>query len=60
MTDLGWANGWIYEPEIVLKCRAARKAGEKHERSETSGPWSCTHVVTCKTCGYTYKYDSGD
>ena len=60
MKNLGWQNGWIEEPEIVRQCREARKAGEKHDLTDKPGPWSCTHVVTCKTCGYTYKYDSGD
>jgi len=61
MKNLGWQNGWKEEPEIVRKCREARKRGEEHDMSGSGkGPWSCTHVVTCKTCEYTYQYDSGD
>ena len=58
MKDLGWANGWKETPEIVTKCREARKNGEKHEMEGGKGPWSCTSVTTCKTCGYTYMVDS--
>jgi len=60
MTNLGWQNGWKEVPEIVKRCNEACKAGEKHEITESRGPWNCTHVVTCKTCQYVYKYDSGD
>ena len=60
MTDLGWANSWDKTPDIVERCRESRKRGEKHEYTDGDGPWRCTHLVTCKTCGYTYHYDSGD
>jgi len=58
--DLGWANGWSKNPDMLTACREARKNGEKHDVKETPGPWTCTHRVTCETCGYTYMYDSGD
>lgn len=63
LQDLGWANGWPNHgdlPEIVAKCMAGMKAGEKHDYREVPGPFSNTHIVTCYTCGYTYQYDSGD
>ena len=56
--DLGWANGWQGTPDIVTQCRAARESGEKHEMAGGAGPWHCTHVTTCLTCGYTFKVDS--
>ena len=59
--DLGWANGWKNSmPEKVERCLRARHAGEKHDCGESPGPWSCTHVFECRTCGYKYMYDSGD
>lgn len=59
--DLGWANGWANEvPAIVERCLDERLAGKVHDCRETPGPWTCTHVFECKTCGYRYIYDSGD
>lgn len=58
--DLGWGNGWQVTPAVVLECSAARSRLEQHEYSDRPGPWTNTHIVTCKTCGYTYQYDSGD
>jgi hypothetical protein len=59
MEDLGWANSWKEEPELVRKCDEACDAGDCHELFfETIG--NCLTRVTCKTCGYTYQIDSGD
>ncbi len=56
--DLGWANGWEEDPEIVRKCKEL-----KHETSNVDiGPpfRGLHHVVTCNICGYIYHYDSSD
>ncbi len=56
VVNLGWANGWNKEPEIVTKCKTL-----KHKPTETSeGPpfRKFTHTVRCDICGYVYKYDS--
>lgn len=58
--DLGWANGWDEDPVIVARCRERREAGQIHYMFERPGDGRCVHVVTCRTCGYTYQYDSGD
>lgn len=62
LEDLGWANGWpeTKMPPIVEKCQNERFSGLEHDYREGPGPWACTHVVECLTCGYTYIYDSGD
>ena len=56
--NLGWANEWKQEPEIVTKCKAAG-----HDRSNTPLPGQrrfqeYMHEVRCDTCGYVYRYDS--
>ena len=56
--DLGWANGWNEEPEMVKKCR---ELGHKRSnKSDAPGvPYKCsTHTVRCDTCHYFFKYDS--
>ena len=55
-TNLGWANGWKEDPEIIEKCnKLGHKVGvEKHEREISI----FTHEVTCAVCRYRYKYDS--
>ena len=60
--DLGWGNGWEVGtcPPIVQQCAEARASGDVHDYSDSPGPWSCTHIVECRTCGYRYQYDSGD
>ena len=59
--DLGWANGWKQTPALVKNCEEQRAAGFEHDYSDhTSGPESCVHRVECRTCGYLYRYDSGD
>lgn len=59
MADLGWQNGWTKIPAIVEACRVGRKAGEKHDFISISAR-NCQHTVTCNTCNYSYKIDSGD
>lgn len=56
--DLGWANGWSKDPDILFKCRE-----EKHRVSDVDiGPpmRGLHHVVRCDICGYVYHYDSSD
>lgn len=52
--DLGWANGWESEPEIVTKCKEAGHVVEE----KTFKPFGFDHEVRCDECGYKYKYDS--
>lgn len=60
MKNLGYENGWgSSTPQIVLDCRKAIAAGEKHDK-ETVETGRCLSQTTCKTCGYTYSTDSGD
>ena len=51
MVNYGYANGWKEIPEKVKNCihvRAEERIGK------------CLTKVTCHTCGYEYKIDSGD
>ena len=54
MVDLGCANGWGKDPNIVVGCEAAR------HRVESRGEAKCLTRITCRQCGYTYTYDSSD
>lgn len=52
--DLGWANGWKEEPEIVRECQ---KQG--HETRQISHDWYGLHnECICDICKYIYHYDS--
>ena len=52
--DLGWANSWGEEPEVVRRCKARRhKTRDRRVR-----PFGHEHEVVCLRCGYVYKYDS--
>lgn len=54
--DLGVANGWEKEPDIVKECKRL-----KHKTSESSNdPPFRRHYweVRCDICGYIYHYDS--
>lgn len=58
--DLGWDNNLSCRPEIeaaVAFCQAA-----KHRPTDIDMTWprGVEHVVTCQTCQYVYRYDSGD
>lgn len=57
--DLSYENGWSETPEIVKKCKELRRNGEHHEY-EGKQVYRCVTQHTCRTCGYTYKVDSGD
>ncbi len=55
---LGWANDWKEDPEVVVNCHRL-----KHKPTDVDvGPPNrgIEHVVTCRECGYYYKYDSSD
>lgn len=58
--DLGWGNGWKQTPQIVADCLDAQRRGERHDITDEPTQWTCCHRVTCRACGYTYQYDSGD
>lgn len=56
--DLGWANEWTKNPEIVTECQK-----KNHVVSDVDvGPphRGIEHVVKCAECKYTYRYDSSD
>ena len=54
MTDLGYANDWDEEPEIVQKCTELG-----HDlASLTLG--RCLTEYTCEECDYFYLVDSSD
>jgi hypothetical protein len=56
--NLGWANDWTEDPEIIKKCKEA-----KHPTSDVDvGPphRGIEHVVKCDICNYVYRYDSSD
>ncbi len=58
MINLGWANGWKNDPEIVQKCKKLN-----HHRSDVDeGPpmRGIQQHVMCKICNYEYYYDSSD
>ncbi len=58
MENLGWANGWKEDPQIVKDCRA-----KNHKTSDVDvGPpyRGLEHVVKCEICDYVYRYDSSD
>lgn len=60
LKDLGWGNGWGGEtPPEVLACSRARLASA-HDYSDVVEAATGAHRVVCRTCGYTYQYDSGD
>lgn len=54
--DLGWANGWTEDPQILKDCKKA-----EHPRRETNRDpsWHGLHTeVRCDICNYIYHYDS--
>lgn len=57
--DLGWANSWTIQPEIVITCKQ-----KGHRRSnEDVGPAyrGLENVVKCLDgCNYVFRYDSSD
>ena len=58
LKNLGWANDWDDDPQVVKDCRA-----KKHRTTDVDvGPphRGMEHVVTCTECGYVYRYDSSD
>ncbi len=57
MEDLGWANGWSKDPEIVTKCK---QLGHKLSNVDKGNPRGrgLDNVVTCNICDYVYHYDS--
>ena len=52
--NLGCANGWGKDPDIVVRCNALKHRTESMEEAR------CLTRVTCRTCGYSYTYDSSD
>ena len=54
MVNLGCANGWGKDPDIVVACNALKHRTESVEEAR------CLTRVTCRTCGYSYTYDSSD
>lgn len=58
VADLGWANGWEKEPEIVSRCRGY---GHKVSRVDNGPPHrGLDNVVQCEICWYKYHVDSSD
>jgi len=56
--NLGWANSWSEDPEIVKKCRAL---GHKVSDRNLDPTWhGLDNEVRCDICGYVYHYDSSD
>ncbi len=56
--NLGWANGWKEDPEIVKECE---RLGHKPSNVDVGPPHrGLEHVVRCDICGYVYRYDSSD
>lgn len=51
MKDLGYANGWRKQPEIVKNCTHVKDIKQNRSGSVTE--------FSCKICGYRYKVDSG-
>jgi len=52
--DLGWANGWGENPEIVKECK---KAGHK-KNDICYDSYGLHNKVVCHICKYIYHYDS--
>jgi hypothetical protein len=55
VVNLGWANGWQTDPELLVKCRAAG-----HQRDSDSDYLHCVTTVWCDKCKFIYKIDSSD
>jgi hypothetical protein len=59
IVDLGWANSWPKDPDIIVKCKTAG-----HHKIVRTNLDSSQHgldtLVQCHTCGYQYHYDSSD
>lgn len=53
-TYYGYANGWEHTPEKIKKCK------ELKHRAQTRIIGRCLTEVSCETCQYKYKIDSGD
>ena len=62
LENLGWQNAGGETEKTIDKYREMCRA-LNHQRTDLdiSGNYSGTeHVVTCKECGYFYRYDSSD
>ena len=56
--NLGWANGWKDDPELVTNCRKLNHA-EKSKNLDHSHHGLDT-LYWCDICGYEYHVDSSD
>jgi hypothetical protein len=56
--NLGWANSWQREPEIVTTCKA--KGHKQQEADLDRLHRGCDHLYWCDECGYEYHVDSSD
>ncbi len=50
--NLGCANGWKEDPQIVKDCKHG------YPQKKDKGDTFCWHEVVCHECKYTYSYDS--
>lgn len=57
MTNLGYANGWVTKPDIVVKCDEEHHTTGAHDR-DNKPIGRCLTRYWCHTCGYTYLVDS--
>ncbi len=56
--NLGWANSWPQDPDIVKKCR---ELNHKPKERNLDSTWHGLNTeVRCDACGYVYHYDSSD
>lgn len=61
--NLGWANGWAKDPEILGECKEAGHngvPGNPHKFGATKNQRGSENLVGCHTCKYYYKYDCSD
>ena len=49
LKDLGYANGWKEDPEIVKKCQHVK---------EVKNIGNCLNEYSCEICGFKFKVDS--
>jgi len=56
--DLGWANGWAEDPQIVKQCKELGHTPRTYNLDPTMH--GLDHEVICAKCGYMYHYDSSD
>lgn len=63
LRDFGWANSWDQQTRKEIAERERRCSVLNHHKQDVDiGPpyRGLEHVVTCRICGFRYRYDSSD